>query len=181
MPVNFIADDKLKGGSVISLSQQVARLKDSDRMAREDAAEVIIAGSDPNIARELCGLLADPDISVRNLVAEVLVNLGEKAAGALIDESQSNDHNVRKFVVDTMALIADRDFIPVLIRLLKDPNENVVGSAAEALGRIIDDNAIAPLIECVRDHPDSRLQAIEALGNIGSARALPLLSRANWG
>jgi len=157
------------------ISETVARLKDPDRMEREEAAALIISDSNPKQAVELCRLLYDSDISVRNLVAEVLVKMGETAVDALVAEASSADHDVRKFVVDIMALIHDQRFIPVLINLLKDENENVIGSAAEALGHVVSPDAVEPLIDCIKTHPDSGPQAIEALGKIGSARALPVL------
>jgi len=157
------------------ISETVARLKDPGRMEREEAASLIISNPTPARAAELCRLLYDPDISVRNLVAEVLVKMGETAVEALIAEAFSPDHDVRKFAVDIMAMINDRRFIPILIDLLQDRNENVVGSAAEALGNVISSDAVEPLIGCIKTHPDSSPQAIEALGKIGSARALPVL------
>ena len=111
----------------------VARIKDQDRAVREDAAIELMEAARPEHAVELCAMLADSDISVRNLVAEILVKMGMSASEALIKESTSDDNDVRKFVVDTMASIGDRRFVPVLIELLNDPNENVVCSAAEAI------------------------------------------------
>ena len=160
----------------IKLSEQVLKLKASDKMIREDTAVELAANPDPRVAAELCYLLADPDISVRNLVAEILVKMGSAASGALIGAAASPDHDVRKFAVDIMALIHDPQCVPVLVKLLNDPKENVVGSAAEALGHIPHPDAVQPLIECLETHPDSRLQTIEALGKIGSVQALmPLI------
>ena len=108
----------------IKLSELVLKLKDTDRMDREDAAYELAANPDHQKADELCSLLYDPDISVRNLVAEVLVKMGSSSSEALIKESSSRDHDVRKFTVDIMALIKDQKFVPILIKMLKDPNEN---------------------------------------------------------
>ena len=167
--------NKERTNFMAGISETVARLKDPDRMEREEAASLIISNPNPAQAAELCRLLYDSDIAIRNLVAEVLVKMGETAGDALINEASSPDHDVRKFVVDIMALINDQRFIPVLINLLKDKNENVVGSAAEAIGHVVSSDAVEPLIECIKTHPDSSPQAIEALGKIGSTRALPVL------
>ena len=158
------------------LSDNVQKLRDSDRMIREDAAYELASNPSPQAAAELCKLLADPDISVRNLVAEVLVKMGPVASEALINEAESSDHDVRKFVADIMALINDERFVPVLIKYLDDKNENVVGSSAEALGHLKNAKAVKPLMEMIKKHPDSSLQAIESLGKIGSNEALPMLS-----
>ncbi len=168
--------NKRGSGSDVVLSEDVLKLKDSDRMVREDAAYELASNPSPETAAQLCKLLADPDISVRNLVAEVLVKMGDTASSALINESKSPDHDVRKFVADIMALIKSDEFVPVLQEMLDDDNENVVGSAAEALGHIGSSEAISSLIECLKNHPDSGFQVIEALGKIGSDKALPELS-----
>jgi len=175
MSAPSITSNKVGNNFMAGISEPVARLKNPDRMEREEAALLLTANPDPEKAAELCRLLDDPDISVRNLVAEVLVKMGETAANALIAEASSPNHDVRKFVVDIMALINDQRFIPVLIDLLKDCNENVVGSAAEALGHVVSSDAVEPLIECIKTRPDSSPQAIEALGKIGSTRALQVL------
>jgi len=175
MSVASIKVDETSKKTHVQLSELVQKLKGSDRMEREDAAYEITASPKPEIAAELCSLLSDPDISVRNLVAEILVKIGAVSTDALINEVSSTDHDVRKFVVDIMALVNDQKFVPILIKLLSDSNENVVGSAAEALGKITNSIAVEPLIKCIHSHPDSSLQAIEALGNIGSVEALPVL------
>ncbi len=168
----------LKPGAAsdVALNENVLKLKDSDRMVREDAAYELSSNPTPEAAEQLCALLSDPDISLRNLVAEVLVKMGSVASKALIKEAKSPDHDVRKFVADIMALIKDTEFISVLENMLDDKNENVVGSAAEALGHIGEARAVNSLIKCMKSHPDSSLQAVESLGKIGSDEALPELS-----
>ncbi len=157
------------------LSELVASLKSTDRFIREDAANELAQSGDEKQAAELCRLLYDVDISVRNLAAEILVKIGKAATKPLLDESFSPDKDVRKFIVDIMALTGDSAFVPRLVELLNDPNDNVVGSAAEALGRIGRPEAVPALIDCCRLHPLAELQAIEALGNIGSPEAMPVL------
>ncbi|MCD6163496.1 MAG: HEAT repeat domain-containing protein [candidate division Zixibacteria bacterium] len=175
MSVSSSAIKNISKKKHVKLSEQVLKLKDPDRMEREDAAYELAANPAPQMAEELCSLLYDPDISIRNLVAEVLVKMGTVASEALIKECSSSDHDVRKFAVDIMALIGDSQYVPVLIKLLKDSNENVIGSAAEALGKVTSAEAIEPLIECLNSHPDAGPQVIESLGNIGSDKAIPIL------
>jgi HEAT repeat protein len=157
------------------ISQSVLDLKNPDRSIREDAAdELALNGTEEN-AGELCSYLYDDDIAIRNLAAEILVKIGPVAEKALMKEAASGDSDVRKFAVDIMALIGSPVYVRVLCKLLDDPNENVVCSAAEALGRVKDPEAVEPLIKCQKNHPLAELQVIEALGSIGSNKALPLL------
>jgi HEAT repeat protein len=157
------------------ISQLVLDLKNPDRSIREEAADELSSNGTPENATELCSYLYDDDITIRNLAAEILVKLGPVAERALLHEANSSDSDVRKFVVDIMALIGSPVFGPTLCNLLNDPNENVICSAAEALGRVKYEDSVVPLIECLKKHPFSEIQVIEALGKIGSNRALPVL------
>ncbi len=157
------------------ISQLVLDLKNPDRSIREEAADELSSNGTPENATELCSYLYDDDITIRNLAAEILVKMGPVAERALLHEANSSDSDVRKFVVDIMALIGSPVFGPTLCKLLNDPNENVICSAAEALGRVKYEDSVVPLIECLKKHPFSEIQVIEALGRIGSNRALPIL------
>lgn len=71
-----------------------------------------------------------------------------------------------------------------LIELLKDRNNDVVASAALALGEIGDDKSVMPLVEILGvDDMNIRRNAIESLAKIGNP-AIPVLIKAledqNW-
>ncbi|MGH9208159.1 MAG: HEAT repeat domain-containing protein, partial [Acidimicrobiales bacterium] len=59
--------------------------------------------------------------------------------------------------------------------LLADPDPTVVEAAAWALGEIGQKDAVPPLCDIARDHPDAlcRESAIASLGALGDDRALP--------
>jgi HEAT repeat protein len=157
------------------ISQLVLDLKNPDRSIREESSEQLSQNGTPENAGELCSYLYDDDITIRNLAAEILVKMGPIAERALLKEAQSSDSDVRKFAVDIMALIGSPVYGPTLCSLLDDSNENVVCSAAEALGRVRYKDSVGPLINCQKKHPYSEIQVIEALGSIGSNDALPTL------
>ena len=62
-----------------------------------------------------------------------------------------------------------------LVEALKDPDDNVRIAVAEALGKIGDERAVAPLAASLGDMPWTAMAAIEALGRIGGANALAVL------
>lgn len=68
--------------------------------------------------------------------------------------------------------------VPILLAALRDPNLVVRTRAAESLGEIGDQAAVAPLIERLGDRAearDVRTRAAEALGRLGSPIAVPSL------
>jgi HEAT repeat protein len=74
--------------------------------------------------------------------------------------------------------IGDVCAVPVLIEELKDENETVRWTAAEALGKMGDTGAVPALIEALQDNHDVRVRAAGALGLIGDASAIPHLIEA---
>ncbi|MCC6961883.1 MAG: HEAT repeat domain-containing protein [candidate division Zixibacteria bacterium] len=156
----------------------VSAIEDSDKGVRERVAEALISRRSPHAPQFLCQYLSSPEISQRNLASEVLAAFGVAAIPALLDCIESDDHDVRKFAVDTLGVIGDSSAVTALIDRLDDGNENVVCSAAEALGRVGDSVAVTPLIQAYDRHPYARPQVVEALGVIADHKALSLLIRA---
>ena len=71
-----------------------------------------------------------------------------------------------------------------LIAALKDNDEDVRRTAAEALGKLGDTQAVQPLIAALRDDNEYiRMAAAEALGKLGDTQAVPPLSGSQliWG
>ncbi len=161
-----------------AIAALVTAIEDPDKGIRERAAAALVARRAPSAPYFLCQYLASPEISQRNLASEVLASFGAAAIEALAEQSTAADHDVRKFAVDTLGVIGNTAALDVLIDALNDPNENVVCSAAEALGRIKDAAAVTPLMQAYDQHPYARAQIVEALGAIGNQKALSLLIRA---
>jgi HEAT repeat protein len=103
------------------------------------------------------------------------VKIGSAAVPALIENIENEDHDVRKFIVDVLGLIADARAVEALSQRLGDENVNVVCASAEALGRVGSPRAVDSLIAVTDQAPDAVLPAIEALGKIRDPRALDYL------
>ena len=153
----------------------VTAIEDNDKGVRELAAETLVARRSEEAPAYLCQYLASSNITQRNLASEVLIKLGSISVDALCDACHEPDHDVRKFAVDILGVIRDRRALQTLIGCLEDPNDNVVCSAAEALGLIAVNDAFSALVAAYPRKTFARPQILEALGRIGDVGALPLL------
>lgn len=156
----------------------VTALEDTDKGVRELAGESLIEWRSPEAPAYLCQYLSSPDITQRNLASEVLTKLGALSIDALCATTHDDDHDVRKFAVDILGTIGDTRALTSISLRLDDPNENVVCSAAEALGSLASNDAIDQLLAAYEAKVYARPQIVEALGRIADVRALPLLVEA---
>lgn len=97
---------------------------------------------------------------------------------ALIDALKDKDSDIR--FAATLELARRREkagsAVPALTGALKDGDALVRSSAADALGRIGDKEAIAPLIETLKDpNPEVRAAAVRALELLRATKAAPQL------
>lgn len=144
----------------------VLALEDVDLGIRELAAEQLCQFRGEIVAQLLIRFLGNEDIGTRNLACEILIRIGEDAVPHLIEQLSTDDGDVRKFIVDTLGLIKSDLAVEAVCNALWDENINVACSAAEALGEIGSDKAIPHLVAAAQKIEDARLQSIEALGKI---------------
>ncbi|GHG69189.1 HEAT repeat domain-containing protein [Comamonas sp. JC664] len=101
-----------------------------------------------------------------------------KAIDPAADDSSAQLAN--KAIVSTLGVIGDRRAIPALIPLLKARDNYSRIEAMDVLGDMKAQEAVEPIIALATDEsvePFLNKKAIEALGNIGDARAAPALVR----
>jgi HEAT repeat protein len=123
-------------------------------------------------AGRIVDLLYDEDnAGLRNAAAEILVKLGSAVLPVLTEAADSPDPDVRKFILDILGDIGDRQATPLLLRLLQnDAAINVRAAAAENLGKIRDVRAVPVMVNALST-PDLLVQfsLLDALGRIGCA------------
>ena len=123
-------------------------------------------------AERIIALLYDEEnAGLRNAAAEILVKLGSAVLPVLTRAADSPDPDVRKFILDILGDIGDRQATPLLLRLLQnDAETNVRAAAAENLGKIQDARAVPDMINSL-SAPDLLVQfsLLDALGRIGCA------------
>ncbi len=155
-------------------------LMDADWRVRKTSVEALVALADREVVAGLVqALAANDNAGARNSAIEALIHIGAGALDVLLPSLETNDPDVRKFIVDILGEIRDSRGVPPLISILSDPDENIRVAAAEALGKIKDPRAVDSLLACLSRHDQGWLDyaAAEALGEIGDERALaPLIA-----
>jgi HEAT repeat protein len=124
----------------------VAGIESENPVVREDMVLIARSVSDPVVTSALVGALNDSSATVRLRAIESLAELGSTES--------------------TGALIAR----------LFDDDAGVRRAAVDAIGRVGDESAVRPLIEYVERANVPPLNAIWALGSLGSAAAIPMLA-----
>lgn len=150
-----------------------AALGDDSWRIRKEAVNLFLAlPRTMDSAERIVALLYDEEnAGLRNAAAEILVKLGSAVLPALTRAADSPDPDVRKFILDILGDIGDRQATPLLLRLLQtDAETNVRAAAAENLGKIRDTSAVPFMVNALSS-PDLLVQfsLLDALGRIGCA------------
>jgi HEAT repeat protein len=152
-----------------------AALRDENKGVRDAATRALTEIGNKNVARAVVEYLSDPNITTRNLAAELLMRLKDESVEALLPYLYDADPNVRKFAVDILGVNASVEAVPHLIELLKDPDENVVISAVEALGNVTSEAAVPALIKAFDTISYAQATAAEGIGKIGGVQGTDFL------
>ncbi len=156
-------------------------LKDSSWRLRKTALDCLISSYEPeNYIQELIKLLyLDDNAGARNTAIEGFIRLGKKVLDILIDSFETDNSDVRKFIIDIIGTIGGRETLPLLLKALKDDDDNVRASAIEYLGRLREPHVVDALIEVIHSGDTwTAYPAVLALGKIGDRRAIPALIEA---
>ncbi len=150
------------------------RLGDSSWRVRKAVVERLVASAEnARVEDALIEALSDGDNSGRrNSAFEALVGIGRRLNGKLLAALDSDDVDVRKLLVDVIGGIGDPECAEAMVGVLADPDPNVRGAAADALGLIGNDIACGPLhAVAVRadEDPLVRLSALRGLANLEHA------------
>ncbi|MBE0502687.1 MAG: HEAT repeat domain-containing protein [Desulfuromonadales bacterium] len=150
-----------------------AALGDSSWRIRKEAINLFLAlpGAIVSAERIVALLYDEENAGLRNAAAEILIKLGPSVLPVLTRAAGTPDHDVRKFILDIMGDIGDRQATPLLLHLLQNDGEiNVRAAAAENLGKIGDASAVPEMVSAL-SVPDLLVQfsLLDALGRIGCA------------
>jgi HEAT repeat protein len=122
----------------------------------------------PAVQRALIRLLAES--SVRSEVVEALVRHGKGVTELLIEQTNSDDVEIRRTSVIALGRLGHKKATPAIVRLLLEDAELRI-EAALSLAKLGDETALEGLIEMMGD-PDAavRQAVVGALNSIGSAQ-----------
>ena len=155
----------------------VKALQDDNIGIQQAAMDALVAYDDQAVVHNLISLLADRRVSVKNMAQEILEKTGGSGLNLLVAHIHDKDEDVRKMIADILGKLELQDAVPVLIEMLKDPNDNVRSSAIEGLGRITDPSIVDNLITLLDQDDWVAMFAAESLGRIGDRKAVSPLVR----
>jgi HEAT repeat protein len=159
----------------------IEAMKDASWRVRKTATEILKDRFE--ISQYIKGILAllyiEDNAGARNSAIDLLVVLGRLAIPDLIDAFNTDNHDVRKFIIDVIGEISDKRSLPLLLNALKDEDENVKASAVEHLGKLKEPSVVNALIDILKgDDLWIAYPAADALGRIGDKKAIPHLIEA---
>ncbi len=133
--------------------------------------------SPDDIIKPLIELLyIEDNAGARNTAIEALIGLGKRAVPHLEDAFNTDNRDVRKFVIDVLGSIGGKETLGVLLKGLKDNDQNVKASAVEYLGRLGEKSVVKELIEIINSNDLwTAYPAIEAVARIGDKESIPYL------
>ena len=148
-------------------------VEDTDKGVRNSVDMTLSFNPSLRIPLYLVKYISSQNISSRNLAGEILLKIGDKAVDemvAFIDNASDDD---KKFTIDILGLIGDpKSGDPILKVLEVNKNDNVILACIEALGNLKYSGALDKLFETYEKNELFRPTIIEALGKIGSKKAL---------
>jgi len=168
----------LRGGTLAVIRPLLfAGMGDISWRVRKEAVDIFVAAASDrdDIAALLELFRSEENAGLRNSAAEAVIRLGELASVPLCQLAGDADADVRKFVVDVMGAIGSRSFVPVLLKMLEDRDENVAAAAAEQLGNAADTSVVPQLLSSIVANPSLtfRFSAFAALSRLDAVAEVP--------
>ena len=148
-------------------------LEDDIRCVRERAVALAVRHLEPETLGEL--LADEANATLRNSALSALERQGPYALDFLEKVTRGADPDLAMFAVQALARIGAPRTIPLLLALLDHPEENVGLAAIEALGEMHADDAVPRLLERLEGSIWRQFAIIRTLGLIGDARAMDAL------
>ncbi len=151
--------------TVDALPRLLVGLGDSSWRVRKAVVERLVAcGETDLVDAALVEALADGENpGRRNSASEALVRIGDRLTGRLVAVLESNDVDVRKLAIDSLAGIGDTRACDAVVRMLDDSDANVRGAAADALAIVGDESAALALQRAAVDQQEDQLVRLSAL------------------
>ncbi len=148
-------------------------LSAEDRGVRARAVEDAARFVDPD---ELIDAVADhADARRRNAALDALALGAMRSVPSLIRALDHDDPEVVMFAASALGKTRDKAAVPHLLRLLEQDDVNIVQAALDSLSLLRASVAVDPIIQILDRDPWMRLAGVHALGDIGDAKAVPVL------
>jgi len=172
----------IKSAGINSMDDMMNKAKDEtvEKQIRLIICWCLGRSTHPKTMETLLACAQDNDEGIRAEAVKSLGSLGKTEAVPVLINLMMNDKNmeVRKSAVYALGLIGDLRAFDMLVFKMHDQNEvpEVRGMAAEALGDLGDQYAVAPLIRALSDDSNEvKFWAANSLGRLGETEAIPAL------
>ncbi len=157
----------------------IALMKDPVPDVRMRAARALGHLEARTSIKPLIEAFRDPDRWSALRIADILGGMGPEAAGELIESFATLPIRARVAAVDCLGRSRSHRAVPLLIKLLSDPDRDIRARAAHSLGLIGDPNFTPDLLRSLKDPAwPVRAMAAKALGKLGRPEAVPPLREA---
>jgi len=170
------AAESLSSGDERAIYPLIRALRDSHPGVQDAATRSLIAIGGEVTAWMVLPLLRE-EAFFRNTAMVILKEIGEPAVQHLPPLLLDKDDDVRKFAIELLSDAGAREQAPALIeRLANDPNPNVRGAAAKAIGALGCREALPQLVAALKDIEWVRFIVLEALCRLGDEEVVePIL------
>lgn len=162
-----------------------ALIRDPHRLVRTQVAEWAAMHPTPAILVALTGLLDDQERIARFAVQDTLLRIGQPAVPVIIGALGTMSHLGIASGLLVAARLGDPELLPLALSFTDHPAAPVRAAAADALGALGGDEAVAVLCRLLGDPAtEVRQEAARALGRLrhwsSAAALLPLLGDPTW-
>lgn len=170
------AAEALASGDERAVYPLIQALRDSHPGVQDAATRSLISIGGEVTAWMVLPLLREQAF-LRNTAMVILKEIGAPAVPHLPPLLQDKDDDVRKFAIELLSDAGAKDQAPGLMeRLASDPNPNVRGAAAKALGALGCREALPRLVAALKDIEWVRFTVLEALSLLGDEEVVdPIL------
>jgi HEAT repeat protein len=157
---------------------QATRTEDSD--VREIALRALARIADPRAVEPLVQAMSTADPWLTTRIADILTHHGDAAVDPLIALlTQPAGQPARAWAANVLGELRAARAFPALVRGLNDPDDEVRGKVATALGRLGDRRAVAHLLDHLLTDPAPfvRSRIASTLGRLGGPEVIDRLVR----
>lgn len=170
------AAEALADGDERAIYPLIQALRDTHPGVQDAATRSLISIGGEVTAWMVLPLLRE-EAFFRNTAMVILKEIGATAVHHLPPLLRDKDDDVRKFAIELISDAGGREYGDRLVeRLTDDPNPNVRGAAAKALGDLGCREALPQLVAALKDMEWVRFTVLEALCRLGDEEAVePIL------
>lgn len=133
-------------------------------------------GGDELAVTQLVGLLASTEPGLSDRIYALVIEIGERAAPALLKQVDAEDKQLREYVIAALGTLKVKAAVPQISAVLASPQLERRYVAAWSLGEIGGESSVSALIKALEDkNSEVRRYATRGLIKLNKIAVLPLI------